>query len=105
VSTEETGRATIARESVSWTGAVIVSALALAALYIGTAVVVSVVQWTAKGVLGATCYYGLAVIAPLVIGGRRSRGASVPVRVRRIATLSFAAQLIFLPVALAAMAM
>lgn len=48
---ETTGRMTVAQQSFSWTGAIIVSALALVALYIGTAVVVSVVQWTAKAEL------------------------------------------------------
>jgi hypothetical protein len=102
---ETTGRTTLAQQSFSWTGAIIVSALALVALYIGTAVVVSVVQWTAKGVLGAACYYGITLIAPIAIGVHRYRAAPIVVRIRRAAALSLATQIIFAPVALAAMAM
>jgi hypothetical protein len=80
---------------------------ALVALYIGTAVVVTIVEANkdAKAVLGACLYYAVAVGLPLVVGRRSSRsGAGRSVVVCRASVTSLLAHLAFLPVALAVFA-
>jgi len=99
------GRATALSTWRNWASAVVVVVLAVAALYVGTAIALSVVTGTVEGVVGICAYYAATVVAPILVGARRSRSAALPNRVRHCAALSLCAHLIFVPVAIAALAM
>jgi hypothetical protein len=88
--------------------AIVLSALALFALYFGTAIALTIVQTNGdvKAVLGAGFYYVIVLGAPLAVGRRCYRaGRNRSTVVARTALTCLVVHLAFLPVGLAVAAM
>jgi hypothetical protein len=88
--------------------AIVLSGLALFALYFGTAIAFTIVQtnWDVRAVLGAGVYYAVVLGAPLAVGRRCHRaGRNRSTVVARAALTCLMVHLAYLPIGLAAVAM